>query len=49
MSSQTPSLAPAEVGIMPFSPSKLGVANTRIGDIHICKSKIGGVLYEGKR
>gem|GEM_PF-4965244 len=36
-------------GIQPFIPTILGVANTRIGGLHICRSKIGGVLYEGKR
>jgi|GEM_PF-5128158 len=49
MSSQTPSLAPAEVGIMPSIPSRLGKANTRIGDIHIRKTRIGGVFHGGKR
>jgi hypothetical protein len=49
MNSQATSLASAEIGIMPFRSSKLGVANTRIGDIHIRKTKIGGVFHEGKR
>jgi len=36
-------------GIQPIRQSKLGMAYTRIGEIRICKIKIGGVLYEGKR
>ena len=45
LSSQATSLA----GIQPYGLTILGVANTRIGGLHICRSKIGGVLYEGKR
>jgi len=36
-------------GILPIRQTKLGVANTRIGGLHICRSKIGGVFHEGKR
>jgi hypothetical protein len=43
------SRATSSAGIQPFIPTISSVANTRIGDIHICKTKIGGVFHEGKR